>query len=158
MDKASIIGDTVVYVQNLQDQAKRLEDEILALESSSTQEDQVLRVPIKNLEAKLVEECKNNQCAWKILSVMASEVGEGRFYVKVECNKGDGVSSALYSAIESMECFHIENSNLSFNLDRFVFSLSLNVNSSLFNIAQNFVLLVLTLIIHIVWKLISNVS
>ena len=127
MDKASIIGDAVIYVQSLQDQAKRLEDEISVLESSSTKEDQVFTVPTENLEAKQGEECNNNQCVWKILSVMASEIGKGRFYVRVECNKRDGVTAALYSAIESLECFHIENSDLSFNLDRFVLSLSLNV-------------------------------
>ena len=62
---------------------------------------------------------------------MAQEVGEGKFYLKVECNKGDGVASALYSAIESLECFHVENSNLSINSDRFMLSLTLNVSSSI---------------------------
>jgi len=134
MDKASIISDAVVYVQSLQDQAKKLGDEVSVLESSLLKEDQVPRVPIENLEARQIEGFKNSQFGGKILSVMAQEVGEGKFYVKVECNKGDGLASALYSAIESLECFHVENSDLSFNLDRLVLSLTFNVNSSFLQI------------------------
>jgi len=55
MDKASIIGDAVIYVQSLQDQAKRLEDEISVLESSSTKEDQVFTVPTENLRLNRVK-------------------------------------------------------------------------------------------------------
>lgn len=36
MDKASIVGDAVLYVQNLQMQAKKLKAEIAGLESSLT--------------------------------------------------------------------------------------------------------------------------
>lgn len=36
MDKASIVGDAVLYVQNLQMQAKKLKSEIAALESPFT--------------------------------------------------------------------------------------------------------------------------
>ncbi|KAK3205894.1 hypothetical protein Dsin_019940 [Dipteronia sinensis] len=34
MDKASIVGDAVLYVQNLQGQARKLKAEIASLESS----------------------------------------------------------------------------------------------------------------------------
>lgn len=37
MDKASIVGDAVLYVQELQKQAKKLKAEIAGLESSLTQ-------------------------------------------------------------------------------------------------------------------------
>lgn len=36
MDKASIVGDAVLYVQELQKQAKKLKSEIAGLESSSS--------------------------------------------------------------------------------------------------------------------------
>ncbi|ONK55224.1 uncharacterized protein A4U43_UnF6190 [Asparagus officinalis] len=126
MDKASIIGDSVVYVQSLQDQAKKLTSEISALESSlsSSKEDQASEVAIDN------ECCKKNNCGGKILNVMAHEVGEGRCYVRVECNKRDGVASTLYNAMESLQCFLMEKSNLSFNCDRFILTLTLNVKKA----------------------------
>lgn len=130
MDKSSIVGDAVVYLQSLQNQVKRLTEDIsVLLESTSDpNEDQAFGVPTRNiLGAKQTEDCKKNQRQGQILSVVAQEVGEGRFYVRVECSKGDGAASALYSAIESLECFHFENSNLSFASDQFVLTLSLNV-------------------------------
>lgn len=39
MDKASIVGDAVVYLQELQMQAKKLKAEVASLESSLTQGD-----------------------------------------------------------------------------------------------------------------------
>lgn len=36
MDKASIVGDAVLYVQELQKQAKKLRSEIASFDSSST--------------------------------------------------------------------------------------------------------------------------
>lgn len=135
MDKASIIGDAMVYVQSLQDEENRLRNEISVLESSSSmsQGDKAFGVPIENnlLEAKQVVGCKKNQSQGKILNVTAHEVGEGRFNVRVECSEGGGVASALYGAVESLEyCIHVENSDFSFTSNRFVLTLSLNVQDS----------------------------
>ncbi|ONK77239.1 uncharacterized protein A4U43_C02F4510 [Asparagus officinalis] len=135
MDKASIIGDAIVYVQSLKDQAKKLADEISFLGSSPTsREDQMFfRVPIDNLRAKQTEECydkKKKQFGGEMLNVMAHEVGEGTFYLRMDCNKRDGAVSALYSAIESFECFHVQNSDLSFHCDRFMLTLTLDVKGT----------------------------
>lgn len=117
MDKASIIADAVVYVQRLQGQVKGLRNEILALEpvSVSPDEDQATRV------VRAEEYCK-------ILSVTATEVGGGRFHVRVESSRGDGAASAIYSAIESLRyLFHLENSSFSSALGRSMLTLNLNV-------------------------------
>ncbi|XP_020253731.1 transcription factor FER-LIKE IRON DEFICIENCY-INDUCED TRANSCRIPTION FACTOR-like [Asparagus officinalis] len=70
MDKASIIGDAIVYVQSLKDEAKKLSDDISILESSPTsKDDQIfLRVPIDNMGVKQTEQYhyKKKQCGGKI--------------------------------------------------------------------------------------------
>lgn len=66
-------------------------------------------------------------CGGRILSVEAHEVGEGRLYVKVECDAGDGVATFLYSAIESLHLFAVGNSSLTITIHRFVLTLNLQV-------------------------------
>jgi len=50
------------------------------------------------------------------------------FYVKIVCNKGEGVAASLYEALESLSGFHVQNSNLSTVGNSFQLTFSLNVS------------------------------
>lgn len=132
MDKASIIADAVVYVQDLQRQAKKLAEEIMLLESSS-KVDQLSGIPLENtMKASQVDQGRSNPAGGKVLQLIAFQIGKGRFYVRLECSKSEGVSSSLYTAIESLGCFHLESSDISIASETFVLTLTLNVISSSF--------------------------
>ncbi|RWW74921.1 hypothetical protein BHE74_00017142, partial [Ensete ventricosum] len=126
MDKASIIADAVVYMKDLQSQAKKLEEEVSMLESSS-REGQPLQVPSRKTTKATDFEETAAVIGGKIMQVNAYEVGEGRFYVKVEGSMGDGAASFLYSAMESLQCFDLESSNFSLNPNGFMFTLTFKV-------------------------------
>ncbi|KAG2308442.1 hypothetical protein Bca4012_082463 [Brassica carinata] len=111
MDKASIVGDAVLYVQDLQSQAKKLKADIAGLEASlnstggyqepapdahKTRTLQSIKPPFKN-----------------IIEMDVIQVEEKGFYVRLVCNKGVGVASSLYKSLESLTSFEVENSNLS---------------------------------------------
>ncbi|XP_004288929.1 PREDICTED: transcription factor FER-LIKE IRON DEFICIENCY-INDUCED TRANSCRIPTION FACTOR-like [Fragaria vesca subsp. vesca] len=127
MDKASIIGDAVMYVQDLQKQAKKLKGEISGLQASlegsrdiqgSTQN------PTKNI---LVADNYRLQTK-EIVQIDVSQVEEKGFHVKVGCNRGVGVAAALYRAIESLTSFNVQSSNLNMvNSKIFEITLILNV-------------------------------
>nr|XP_010905214.2 transcription factor FER-LIKE IRON DEFICIENCY-INDUCED TRANSCRIPTION FACTOR-like [Elaeis guineensis] len=124
MDKASIIADAVGYVQNLQRQARKLAEEIRLLESSS-KVDQLSGILSENSrKASQVDQGRSNPVGGKVLQLMAFEVRKGRFYVRLECSKNEGVSSSLYTAIESLGCFHLESSNISIASEIFVLTLN----------------------------------
>ena len=53
---------------------------------------------------------------------------ESGFYVKVVCNKGEGVATSLYRALESLTGFNVQNSNLATVSDRFLLTFTLNVS------------------------------
>ena len=64
-----------------------------------------------------------------LLQIAVSQVEEKGFYVKVGCNKGVGVATALYKAIESLTSFNVQSSNLNtVNSERFEITLALNVS------------------------------
>ncbi|KAI3994974.1 hypothetical protein MKX01_019788 [Papaver californicum] len=103
MDKASIIWDAVSYVQDLQKEAKRLKTEIAALEPTLTNKIEKCN--------NLVEIPKEHQICKKIVKMDVFQVEENEFYVRIACNKGDGVAACLYKFIESLTSFHVQSSN-----------------------------------------------
>ncbi|WOL14442.1 transcription factor FER-LIKE IRON DEFICIENCY-INDUCED TRANSCRIPTION FACTOR [Canna indica] len=140
MDKASIIADAVVYVKDLQSQAKKLVEEISMLESSPSKEERVVQISRrnKNKENKVAEvgEKKNAAAVLReeiskiIVEVKAYELGERRFCVKVEGRMGEGTgtpSSSLYSALVSLSCFVHESSSFSVDSHGFLFTTILRV-------------------------------
>lgn len=61
---------------------------------------------------------------------------ERGFYVRLVCNKGGGVALSLYKAVESLNNFIVQSSNLATVSDKFVLTFTLNV---CFLFSQSFV-------------------
>ncbi|KDP43964.1 hypothetical protein JCGZ_05431 [Jatropha curcas] len=129
MDKASIIGDAVLYVKDLQMQAKKLRTEIAGLEASLVGTEGY-QGSSKNLRKIQIA---NNNCAIckkSIMQIDVFQVEERGFYVRLVCNKGNGVAVSLYRTLESLTSFKIQNSNLATIPDRLVLTFTLNVKES----------------------------
>ncbi|ESW04331.1 hypothetical protein PHAVU_011G086200 [Phaseolus vulgaris] len=126
MDKASIIGDAVSYMHELQAQANMLKDEVEGLETSLlvSKSYEGSNENLKNVEFNSLSICK------KIIQMYMFQVDAKGFYVKIVCNKGEGVAASLYKSIESLRGFHVQNSNLSTVGNTFQLTFSLNVKSS----------------------------
>ncbi|XP_057484655.1 transcription factor FER-LIKE IRON DEFICIENCY-INDUCED TRANSCRIPTION FACTOR [Actinidia eriantha] len=126
MDKASIVGDAVLYVQDLQMQAKKLKSEIAGLESSL--------VGGGRNQQGTVENRKNTQFTPTHLPIFKTimqmdifQVEERGFYVRVECNRGQGVAASLYKALESLARLNVQSSNLGTLSERFILTFTLQV-------------------------------
>ncbi|KAI4322328.1 hypothetical protein L6164_022033 [Bauhinia variegata] len=128
MDKASIVGDAVSYVQKLQAQAKKLKAEVAGLEASLIASENY-QGSVENLNKVLVHH-NNLPICKKIMQMDAFQVEERGFYVKLVCNKGEGVAASLYRALESLAGFNVQNSNLATDSDRFLLTFTLNVKGS----------------------------
>ncbi|XP_030959272.1 transcription factor FER-LIKE IRON DEFICIENCY-INDUCED TRANSCRIPTION FACTOR [Quercus lobata] len=129
MDKASIVGDAVLYVQELQSKAKQLKSEIAGLEASLVGSE---RYQGSIESPKKVQVLQNNyQVSKKIIMQMdVYQVEERGFYVRLVCNKGGGVALSLYKALESLTNFIVQSSNLATVSERFVLTFTLNVIDS----------------------------
>ncbi|KAI3417283.1 uncharacterized protein J3R85_014553 [Psidium guajava] len=131
MDKASIVGDAVLYLQELQAQAKQLKSEVASLEASWAGTG-LKRYQAQNETTKRIQAANTSHPACrKILQMDAFRVEERGFYVRLVCHKGVGVAVSLYKALESLTSFHVQNSNLATDSSgRFVFTFALHVKES----------------------------
>ncbi|KAK2988544.1 hypothetical protein RJ640_022495 [Escallonia rubra] len=128
MDKASIVGDAALYVQELQMQAKKLRGEIAALESTLTDgadscqgssfKNNAKKIRVKNLQPTILK---------KIVQLDVFQVEERGFYARLVCNKGQGVAASLYKALESFTGLNVESSNLATVDENFVLTVTLKV-------------------------------
>ncbi|TVU13969.1 hypothetical protein EJB05_37409, partial [Eragrostis curvula] len=126
MDKASIIGDAVEYVRKLQSHARKLKEEIAALEARQTSTGQD-----DNDDAGSTRsggDRRGISHGALVAHVGATRVGDGRFLVTVECERRDGVAAPLCAAVESLACFQVESSSLGRSApDRVVATFTLKV-------------------------------
>ncbi|RVW54206.1 Transcription factor FER-like IRON DEFICIENCY-INDUCED TRANSCRIPTION FACTOR [Vitis vinifera] len=126
MDKASIVGDAVLYVQQLQMQAKKLKAEIAGLESSlvlgAERYNGLVEIP-----KKIQVACSHHPMCGKIFQMDVFQVEERGFYVRLACNRGERVAVSLYKALESLTGFNIQSSNLATFSETFVLTFTLNV-------------------------------
>ena len=136
MDKASIIADAVVYVKNLQAHARKLKEEVAALEarpmsppSRQEQPQHGRRAGAGRLQQQQQQlERRDAGTGARVTHVGAAQVGEGRFFVTVECERRDGVAAPLCAAAESLACFEVESSSVGRSgPDRVVSTLTLKV-------------------------------
>ncbi|GAB4842934.1 hypothetical protein Ancab_012912 [Ancistrocladus abbreviatus] len=122
MDKASIVGDAVLYIQELQAQAKKLKAEIAQLESSLERYGGFINgSSFKSPRNKVLPMSR------VIIQIELFHVGERGLYVRVVSNKGQGVAASLYRALESLSSHMVQNSNLATVSDTFIFTFTLIV-------------------------------
>ncbi|TKY48577.1 Transcription factor FER IRON DEFICIENCY-INDUCED TRANSCRIPTION FACTOR [Spatholobus suberectus] len=128
MDKASIIGDAVSYVLDLQAQARKLKAEVAGLEASL--------LVSENYQGSInnpnnVQVARNGLPVCKtIMQVDMFQVEERGYHAKIVCNKGEGVAASLYRALDSLAGFNVQNSNLTTVCDNFLLTFTLNVKGS----------------------------
>ncbi|KAL6010141.1 hypothetical protein ACLOJK_000572 [Asimina triloba] len=128
MDKASIVGDAVIYLQDLQKEVKQLRAEIAGLEqSSSTVGCEGFQASFQQTQVADISRINKNMIIRKVFQMDVFGVEEGGFYVRLVCNKGEGVVVSLYKALESLTNFHLQSSNFSTLPGRFVLTFTLNV-------------------------------
>ncbi|XP_012572608.1 transcription factor FER-LIKE IRON DEFICIENCY-INDUCED TRANSCRIPTION FACTOR-like isoform X2 [Cicer arietinum] len=123
MDKASIIGDAVSYVHDLQAQARKLKAEVSGLEALSVTNNYQGSI---NNTINVQFTHNNYPISMKILQIDMFQVEERGYYAKILCNKGEGVAASLYKALESLANFNIQNSNLATLNDNFLLTFTLN--------------------------------
>ncbi|KAL1544103.1 transcription factor FER-LIKE IRON DEFICIENCY-INDUCED TRANSCRIPTION FACTOR-like [Salvia divinorum] len=119
MDKASIVGDAVLYVQELQKQAKKLRSEIAGLDSSTTR--------LNKNKSKLKKTSAPTPTVKKVSKMDVFQVEEGCFYVRIVSNRERGVAVLLYKALDSLKRFHVRSSNLASHDENYVLTFTLHV-------------------------------
>ncbi|KAL0417669.1 UNVERIFIED_CONTAM: Transcription factor FER-LIKE IRON DEFICIENCY-INDUCED TRANSCRIPTION FACTOR [Sesamum radiatum] len=123
MDKASIVGDAVLYVRDLQMQVKKLKSEISSLGG-------VVQSTCQGRSDGSING-KNNMSFFpvikKIFKMDVFEVEERGFYVRIVCNKGRGIAALLYKALESLTTFTLPTSNLAASADNYVLTFTLHI-------------------------------
>ncbi|KAJ1270598.1 hypothetical protein BS78_06G064800 [Paspalum vaginatum] len=135
MDKASIIADAVQYIENLQARARKLREEVSALEvrpmSPSRQQAQQQHGRRGGAGRRHQQQERGGAGSGsgaRVTHVGAAQVGDGRFFVTVECERRDGVAAPLCAAAESLACFRVESSSIGrAGTDRVVSTLTLKV-------------------------------
>ncbi|KAM7279877.1 hypothetical protein ACFE04_007011 [Oxalis oulophora] len=126
MDKASIVGDAVLYVQELQMKGNKLKTEIASLEASLAKSESYEN-SVKSPN-KITRTTRTNQMSKMIMKMDAFQVEERGFYLRLECNKGEGVAISLYKAMESLTGFNVHNSNLATLSDKLAIQQELVIN------------------------------
>ncbi|KAL8029709.1 hypothetical protein ABFX02_14G242400 [Erythranthe guttata] len=131
MDKASIVGDAVLYVQDLQMQAKKLKSEIAGLESEVNNNNN--NNNNSKYQGNVHNSNKSNSATTshptikKIIKMDVFQVEEQGFYVRIVLKKGKGVAVLIYKAIESITTFNVQTSNLAADSDNYIFTFTLNI-------------------------------
>ncbi|XP_010243207.1 PREDICTED: transcription factor FER-LIKE IRON DEFICIENCY-INDUCED TRANSCRIPTION FACTOR-like [Nelumbo nucifera] len=126
MDKASIVGDAVLYMQELQMQAKKLRAEIAGLESSFKGLERAEGL-VCSLNKTQIADKKRQPVRKTIQQMDVFQVEERGFYVRVVCDKGEGVTVALHRALESLTSFDVQSSNCTTVSERLVLTFTINV-------------------------------
>ncbi|XP_043699810.1 transcription factor FER-LIKE IRON DEFICIENCY-INDUCED TRANSCRIPTION FACTOR-like [Telopea speciosissima] len=126
MDTASIVGDAVEYVRDLQMEARNLKAEIAGLRSSLKGGEGSPQDLGDNLKKAQAGE-KNQPSCKKIVQMDVFQEEERGYYVRLACNNGEGVVVALHKALESLTRFDVQRSNFAVASERSVMTFKVNV-------------------------------
>lgn len=107
MDKASIVGDAISYVQDLQRQVEDMQTDIRTLQSS--RDGNGLPDSANNGMASMLPSTKLPD--HKILELDVSKMEEFTYHLRIHCKKGPGVLVQLTRALEALD-FEIVNAIL----------------------------------------------
>lgn len=108
MDKASIVGDAISYVQDLQKQVEDMQTDILTLQAIKDGSSEGLPGGINDVMAPTGVRCIPEH---KILALDVSKMEEHTYHLRIHCKKGPGVMVQLTRALEALD-FEIVNANL----------------------------------------------
>lgn len=131
MDKASIVGDAISYVQDLQKQLEEMQEDIAYLEASKEAVAGGVVDPWKHL--RRVNATRNGNKVIQEHRLVELEVShmEGKTYhFRILCKKSPGVLVQLTRALESLE-FEIVNANLTTVNDHVLNTLVVDVKKML---------------------------
>ncbi|XP_078433571.1 transcription factor FER-LIKE IRON DEFICIENCY-INDUCED TRANSCRIPTION FACTOR-like [Wolffia australiana] len=114
MDKASIIGDAIIYVKDLQRQAETLAEEIAALEASAKTEETTFPT-LQILHTLKPETPPSSESLPKgeMVEISAFHLGNKRFLLRLVCKRGDETAAALFRAMDRLSFVRLESSTLS---------------------------------------------
>lgn len=116
MDKASIVGDAISYVEGLQRELKDIRNEIEELRSNVSRQIESTTLERSNsagsdldYEMQPYEEGNGNSPTSKealtlsIIEVNVSQIKDRMFHIKIDCQKNPGVLVRLMRALESIQ-------------------------------------------------------
>ncbi|CAI9104965.1 OLC1v1003770C1 [Oldenlandia corymbosa var. corymbosa] len=130
MDKASIIGDAIRYVQDLQMKSNKLKAEVASLESSLNQTHQNHLQEISSQESRTTSSTTSINpppAIKKIFQMEVFKVESREYYVRLVCNKRQGIAALLYKALDSLGLC-VRSSNLGTAAENYFFTFTLTIN------------------------------
>ncbi|KAI4383777.1 hypothetical protein MLD38_009577 [Melastoma candidum] len=112
MDKVSIVGDAVFYVEELQFQVRRLKDDIERLESTFRGAKRSSGSVIQGKPKRVRVPSDDQTLSGKLSQIDVLEVCERTYNVRVVREAGDSVAASLYCALKAITGFKMHTSNL----------------------------------------------